>query len=377
MSSKNMSSKFLSAALVLIGLQAEALSQATPAQDEAQQQASRVLDAFQGHWTLDDDVSKKGDKEIIGTSTSPTPAARLDEVRSVRNAALISNRGQLTPGDQRELERLAGEVDAVFPGSFEAHMAEFYAEFPAPSSFVHIEMAAGKDPGREELIAPQLVNAARKDRKEDLVRCSKAMQQRGGVAPALYQLADDILLSVDKNGLLIAAGEMDAFPLWVLQFASSKRPDMVVMDQRLLVDPAYRARMWERAQARGEVPSDAAAFMDQLPRSTSRPVFLSLAVGASVATKYADRLSITGMAMRFGALPDDLKLLEERWKRMHKATNAGPLARNYLLPGSLLLKHYRATGDEKKAANMEAELRTLAARLGATDQLFRNGVLQH
>lgn len=372
-----MSCKFIPIALVLVGLRAEAQSQATPAQDEAQQQASQVLDAYQGNWTVGDDASKKAEKELVGVSTSPTPVARLDEVRSVRNAALISNRGQLTPGDQRELERLAGEVDAVFPGSFEAHMAAFYAEFPAPGSFAHIEMAAGKDPGREELIAPQLLNAARKDKKEDLLRYSKSMQQRGGVAPALYELADDILLSVDKNALLIAAGEMDAYPLWVQQYAVSKRPDVLVMDQRLLADPAYRARMWERAQARGEVPSDAAAFMDRLPRSTSRPVFLSLAVGASVATKYADRLSITGMAMRFGSLPDDLKLLEERWKRMHKPTNAGPLARNYLLPGSLLLKHYRATGDEKKAANMEAELRTLAARLGATDQLFRNGVLQH
>lgn len=371
-----MSPKFLPLALMLLVMRTEAQTQAPAAQD-APQQTSHVHDAFQGDWSVDDGATEDMERKKQEAYYAPTPVERLDDVRSLRNNALISNRGQLTANDRRELERMAGEVNAVFPGTFEAHLAAFYAEFPAPASFAHIELAAEKDPGREELIAPQLVNAARKDHKDDLVRWSKVMQQRGGVAPALYLLAEDILLSVDKNAVLIAAGEMDAYPLWVQQFAANRRSDVLVVDQRLLSDPAYRARMWERAQARGDAPADAAGFMEQLPRSTSKSVFLSLAVGSSLATKYADRLSITGMAMRFGALPDDLKLLEERWKRMHKATNAGPLARNYLLPGSLLLKHYRATGDEKKAANMEAELRTLAARLGATDQLFRNGVLQH
>ena len=373
-----MSSKFLSSVLLLLGLQAEAQSQAIPAQVDAKQQASRVHDAFQGGWSLDANDFEDREKDGVDAAASYRSAVeRLDDIRSVRNDALITNRGQLTATDRIVLDRMAGEVNTEFPGTFEAHLAAFYAEFPSPASFAHVEMAAEKDPGREELIAPQLVNAARKDHGEGLVRWSKVMQQRGGVAPSLYLLAEDILLSVDKNAVLIAAGEMDAYPLWVQQFAANKRTDVMVMDQRLLSDPAYRARMWERAQARGAAPADVAAFMEQLPRSTSRPVFLSLAVGSTVATKYADRLSITGMAMRFGAKPDDLKLLEERWKRMHKATNAGPLARNYLLPGSLLLKHYRGTGDEKKAANMEAELRTLAVRLGATDQLFRNGVLQH
>ena len=62
---------------------------------------------------------------------------------------------------------------------------------------------------------------------------------------------------------------------------------------------------------------------------------------------------------------------------MAKATDAGPLAKNYLLPASILLKHYRDIGDEANASRLEHELRGIAAKLGATNDLIRAGVLQH
>ncbi len=347
-----------------------------PAQDSERKRDTTVKDAVQGGWSY----SRAESREAIDAddAQAPTPQDRLDDLRAVRNEALVKNQGQLTPADRAELERMAGEVNTAFPQSFEAHLAGFYAEFPAPASFTHVDLATARDPNREEIIAPQLVNSARKDQREELVRWSSAMKERGEVAPALYRLAEDMLASVEKNGVLIAAGEMDAYPMWVEQYADGKRNDVLVIDQRLLGDPAYRSRMWERTKAKGTLPIDGPTFIERLPSSIERPVFLSLAVGAQVAGKYKGNLSVTGLALRIGApAQDDITKLEDRWKKMNKALDAGPLARNYLVPGAVLLKHYRAIEDESKASAMEAELRAMAARTGATRLLFENGVLLH
>jgi hypothetical protein len=82
--------------------------------------------------------------------------------------------------------------------------------------------------------------------------------------------------------------------------------------------------------------------------------------------------------MRYSTIPiDNIPLLESRWAAFRKPMDAGPLSQNYLLPGSVLLLHYRAIGDEPRASRLEYELRDLAQRVGATNALFRSGVLAH
>lgn len=364
--------------LLFFGVFVNAQTQA-PAEVRKEEQRARtsmVKDAVQGGWSAQNEAEKL--VEFDAAPALNAPAERLDQLRSVRNEALVRTHGQLTAADKDLIQRMADEVNTAFPLSFEAHLAEFYAQFPAPTSFTHADLALMSGPQRTEIIAPQLVSAARKDQREDLIKWSQAMEQRGEVAPQLYELASDILLSVDKNGVLIAAGEMDAYPLWVMQYANGKRSDVLVVDQRLLADPAYRARMWERARAKGPAPSDATGFLAKLHSATERPLFLSMAVGAQLAGQYRNELNVSGVAFRWGKPdPGEMTRLEQRWQQMNKVADAGPLARNYLLPGAVLLKHHRAVGNEEKAHALEAELRKLAARTGATKLMYENGSFQH
>lgn len=364
---------FLCALYLLAGT---ALAQTeTPTQREVER--TPVKDAVQGGWYASGEADLEKNNSYLLDSLQ-APEEQLDQLRSVRNDALVRHKGKLSPDDATLLKEQAKEINAVLPNSFEGNMANYYAAFPAPAAYGYLEQAATLEPDRQELVTPQLVKAAREDQVADLERSAQAMKQRGEVAPGLYRMAEDILLSVDRNGILIAAGEMDACPVWVEQFADDNRSDVLTIDQRLLGDPAYRARMWQRAGAKGAVPSGAAAFIDQLYTATPRPVFLSLAVGQQLAALYSTQLYVTGLAMRMSAEPaGDPSLLEERWRRMHKAMDAGPLSGNYLVPGTALLNHYRTNGDEERSAALEHELRTIAGRTGNTPRMYSNGVFQH
>lgn len=349
---------------------------AQSAAQEAVLLAPAVADPCQGGWGAPVEAAEK---EVLTVDAVPILDARhqLDQLRQERNASLARNAGTLPAADKTRLAQLSGTLNTTAPNSFEAHMANYYSQFPAPAAFQHLELAMMQDMDRDELIAPRLANAARKDNATELALRAKDMKARGRIAPALYAVADDILASLEPGAVLFAAGEMDAYPLWVEQFANGRHKDVLVVDERLLVDAAYRTRIWERTKARGEVPGEA-GFIAALAAATTRPIYLSLALGSTALGPLKDRLYVTGMAMRLSSTPvDNMPLIEARWDRLKKPTDAGPLSKNYLVPGAVLLTHYRTIGDEARAARLEHELRTMARKLGATNDLVKSGILQH
>ena len=358
----------------LLGLGQAGTEKAEP----QQQQRAVVAEPYQGGWN----VPAAAAKEEADTSPSFTPPAagaqqQLDLLRWERNASLARNAGAIPSVDHARLVDLAMDLNSTAPNSFEAHMANYYAQFPAPSAFQELELATAKGADREELLAPRLVNAARKDNTAELTARAKDMKAKGRIAPSLYKVAEDILASLEPEAVLFAAGDMDAFPLWVEQFANGRQKDVLVVDERLLGDAAYRTRIWERTKAKGAVATQA-GFIGSLAAATTRPVYLSLALGQQAMAPLKDQLYVTGLAMRWSRTPvDNMPLLEARWDRMRKPLDAGPLSKNYLVPGAVLLTHYRNIGDEARAARLELELRAMAKSLGATSNLVKSGILQH
>lgn len=351
--------------------------------ESVQQQRSSVRDAYQGGWQV---AAETRSREVAADDANFTYlldsvghlSLSLDRFREERNAALARNQGQLNEADRTQLRQQAVVLNSMQPNSFEGRLANYFAEFPSQAAWSELDMAARLQPARLELVAPVLTKAVRDGDRANLVPAAKDMKARGDVAPALYMLADDILLSVERGAVLVAAGEMDGFPLLVRQYAEGKRNDVLVIDHRLLDDPAYRATAWKQADASGAVPASATAFLDALDTRTKRPVFFSLALGRSVAARYAGRLHVSGLAMRVSdSACCPIAALDEAWKKMRKTAEAGPLSRNYLVPAVVLLKHYRESGDERRASELEHQVRQMAQRMGATRELQATGILPH
>lgn len=337
-----------------------------------------MTDPVQGGWRPVEQERNAALWQVIAEEQPANNEALLNQYRSARNASLARNEGDIPPSDKAELDQLADRINERAPNSFEAHLARFYALFPAPEAFMALDLAKARDRERPELIGPLLMNAVRTGNSSEMARWGRALKDHGDIAPGLWRMADDLLLSVEKDAVLFTAGEMDAYPLWSKQVANGDRKDVLIVDQRLLVDPAYRARIWERTRASGTAPDDPGGFIMRLAAATPRPVYLSLALGQQRTRPLRGGLYVTGLAARYTTANwNNMPALAKNWNAMAKATEAGPLARNYLLPGAILLGHYRRIGDEANAALLEHELRGIANKLGATNDLVRTGVFQH
>ena len=336
------------------------------------------MNVLQGGW--DNNVANmQADQWKNANTSGPSNALmQLNWLRSEQNAMISNNNGVLKQADKAQLDRIADDIKTTAPGSFEQHLADYFVEFPKAAAFNELETAYNLAPDRTELLAPMLSKAMLDGNTSELKKWSGEMQRRGGVVPSLKAAATDLLLSIPADGILFTNGDMDTQPAVIRQVQQQEKPGVLIVDRRLLAEPGYRARTWREAGAKGAVPSDGTAFAKALLRSTERPLYFALSLDPSWLAAFPGQLHAVGAAFRVGpASPSDATLLAEHWASMNKPMDAGPLSRNYLLPGAILLNQYRSTGDETRASQLEHELRRMAAATGATQDLYKMGILQH
>ncbi|MBL7962410.1 MAG: hypothetical protein JNM31_01075 [Flavobacteriales bacterium] len=360
----------------LFGIARLAAQNTAPAATAPQQQAA-VPEPIQGAWyTAGAGQSMRTEREYLDVGM--TVQGNWNALRQTRNEMLATRSGQLLPEDREQLRLRADDLARMAPNSFEAHMARYYAEFPATAAMEALSAAYQVAPDRTELAGPMLGAALRNGDKAGVDQWATRLAAPGMVTNPLLDYATDLLASVDRNAVIFTNGDLDTYPALVRVHAGRVRPDVLIIDRRSLNDAAYRQRCWKDAGAKGQAPADDPRFASQLAVATDRPVYLAASMERGWLDALSPQLYCTGLAFRVGPAPaDHMRALEQRWKALHKTTEAGPLSRNYLMPGSLLLQHYRAAGDEGRTAAMEHELRQLAKRIGALDRLYQAGVLTH
>ena len=348
------------------------------AQTNAETSKMKADEPYQGGWRLEDQQQDAQMWKALSEKEPANAQARYNYFVSTRNASLARNEGELPETDKKQLVTIAGELKKEAPNSFEAHMAEFHLQFPARSAFTQLNAAAAVGPGRPELLGPQLAKAMMDGDEGGIQRACKEIFERGGISAALMDVATDLLQSVDQNGIVITNGEMDTYPAVVRQRNFGLRKDVLVIDQRMLADGGYRERCWSKANAVGQAPPDGVAFVRGLLNATTRPVFLALSLDPSWAKALDNELYVTGLALRYShQRVDNIPKLEARWTSMTRNMYAGPLTANYLLPGAVLLRHYRANGDEAKASRIQHEIRGIAESQGLTTRLYQLGIIEH
>lgn len=336
------------------------------------------MNVLQGGWDNNVANSRAAQWQTTNSQNPGNAAFQWNWFRSEYDAMNSNNNAVLRMEDRKELNTIAEEIKTTAPGSFEHHLADYYVEFPAPTAYAELEAAYKLAPERTELLAPMLSKAMLDGNTAELKKWSGEMQRRGGVVPSLKAAATDLLLSLPANGILFTNGDMDTQPAVIRQVQQQEKPGVLIVDKRLLAEPGYRARIWKEAGAKGATPADGPAFAKVLLGSTERPVYFALSLDPSWLAAFPGQLHAVGAAFRVGpASPSDGALLAEHWASMKKPMDAGPLSRNYLLPGAILLNQYRTSGDETKASRIEHELRRMAAATGATQDLYKMGVLQH
>jgi hypothetical protein len=186
-------------------------------------------------------------------------------------------------------------------------------------------------------------------------------------------------MSLDKDAVLVTAGDLDTFPIWLLQYAKGIRPDVTVINNGLISDREYRVRMMKEhgIEGKSDTPMTPREFYKSLAESnTRRPIYFALTVDPELTDLIKDDLYTVGLANRYSPKRiDNIALLEKNWGSFRldylnldfyrdQSHYSNDLIReiemNYVTPAYLLYEHYMLAGDRERAE----KLRDLALGVG-------------
>jgi len=290
----------------------------------------------------------------------------------------------------QRMTNLLADMERAIPNTFESHFCKWWNGGNDASLFPELEAAYRIRQDYAE-VSSDFVSYYELKGDYDKMKffCTKWYESKS-LSPSLLNYNYNVLMSLDKDAVLVTVGDNDTYPIWILQYAMGIRPDVTVINASLITIPEYRERMmkehgiegdgtlidWERMET---TPYETcmAQFLQSLAESNRKhPFYVALTVGPDYLSLIEKNLYTVGLANRYSAHRiDNIAILEKNWSMFRLdyldrefygesyLFNTGQLPllnMNYVTPALILYEHRLLAGDEAGADRF----RELALKLG-------------
>lgn len=328
----------------------------------------------------------------------PTDAAAwLNLYKATRYAGFRDT--ALTPKEKAaRQEAVVNAMEKAIPNTFEYHYAKWWSGGNDASRFEHLQKALSLREDYAELSDEFIAYYELKGNTERVKFFSQKWYATQEMPSGLLHYNYNVLMSLEKNAILVTAGDNDTYPIWLLQYARNVRPDVVVLNTGLIGDPEYRAQLMKRNNIAGnaslldmEKRKDVkwhqamAEFLRSVAESnTERPVYFALTTDPEYLQPISERLYTVGLVNKYSEKRiDNIAVLQKNWERFHldyldgdvysepySAFNQQLLAQinmNYVTPALLLYEHSLIAGRTHEADRYRDYILRIA-RAGGQEQ---------
>lgn len=292
-------------------------------------------------------------------------------------------------------------IEKAIPGTFTYHLMIGWGGKNKDSE-KHIEQAYAMQPSHplifKEVVVLREIKSGLNERKD----LNKKWFESGDCSPYIMNYMSNLLLSLDKEAILFTFGDLDTYPIWMLQDVKLLRVDVAPCNMHLLRMPEYRQQLFKRYGIR--LPeTESAQFDEEFKKGTAtnwsyeqqedwnarlikaiaqhnpqRPVYVSLTGGDRPTTKLLEeKLYLTGLASKFSEQKfDNLALMRKNYEQNYLldylTMTFSPDAslpfvedwvnQNYIPSFIKLHNHYLLSGETEKAAKIRKYIELIAKR---------------
>lgn len=316
-------------------------------------------------------------------------AAWLNYFKAERYAGFCDTSRSQAEKSER-MKALIAAMSTAVPNSFEYHYAAWWNGGNKQEEFPHLEKAYQIRPDDAELSDDFISHYELEGNKEQMQSFCRKWYATRTVSPALLNYHYNVLISLEKNAVLVTSGDNDTYPVWLLQYAKGVRPDVTVLNTGLIGMPEYREKLLKDNGLGGDPslldmskregvswPDAMAEFLQSVAQKTEkRPVYFALTASPEYTTRVREDLYTVGLVSRYSPKRlDNIALLKKNWEKYHlDYLDFAPydenylfnkqllpqLNMNYITPAVLLYEHYILAGDREDAEQMS----NFALRIG-------------
>jgi len=292
--------------------------------------------------------------------------ARLFESFTPHSRDLSNERKQI-------LADVLKQVETNLPNSFSFYYLSYLNnQSKSEASLQLLQKAAEKNSYYPEMWDDLLFSHYIKGNKKGIVEMTDNLFNSSIYSSAVMEYNQNVLSSVEKNGVLVTYGNIDSYPLLIWQEKFNIRKDVRIICLEWLSNEKYSADI---AKVLGITTESILNVSEEkalgaILKATKKKVYLGLTLPPAFLKKQSGSLYCTGLAMLYSSKPvSNIESLETNWTSLFKRKylyNNDDINRNYLIP--LVILHQAET-DVAKKTEYRQTIDFLSNSIGANQNL--------
>jgi len=302
---------------------------------------------------------------------------------SVRFADYTTKTKSVAPTTQSKLNEIVEGMEENVSSSYEYHFVKYWNSNYDVNEFHHLEKAYALKPNAQDLYDDFIAHYELTNDSKGKAKYCKKWLDSNQLDPQLIEYNRNVLKTLPKNAVFIANGEMDTYPIWILQEVEGFRTDVQVLNLDLLAKKEYRKRILKEAGLQSNVgfsATDPKKFLfDLADNNYAKGIYFGLTMNPTVLHHLQNRLFLTGLAFRYDPVTiDNMPELVSNWENKMSTSYLNTAAQddavtklnmNYIMPALLLYSHYTEQGATAKAKQLEDIIRLVAMRNGKLNEV--------
>lgn len=289
--------------------------------------------------------------------------AWLNYYKAERYKHYSANGSGISNDVQKRLNGILASMEKNLAGSFAFEYCSYLNGNKSNAAYVHLRSAYAKNPGATELIDDMLSDAIIRRDEAAIQQFTAALSHSGIYSASEVEYSKNVLNSIEKNAVLITNGNVDTYPILLIQRLQNFRTDVKVISLDFLNNETYAA------QIAGEyaVSFNRSSLSKKISKlSSTVPVYISLTLPPDILNDLRQNLYCTGLAMKHSrTVIENLPSLVYNWEYLFsklQLQSNDPLNKNYILPLILLDEYYRTQGKISEADSVRQIAMQLSAR---------------
>jgi len=291
-----------------------------------------------------------------------------------------------------DLNKIIKEIGEAIPNTFDYHYLTYRNGHSDPTLINHLEIAYKLEPNRVETYDGFVSYYEMTRELEKKKNFNQKWYDSGEISPGIMSWNYNVMMSLEKEAILLTFGDNDTYPLWMLQDVKNVGRNVAVLNIHLLKRKNYRDAVFAdyniAAYDKSEIDFDnntdfINSIIEHLFARSHRPVYLGISVPVSLREPNSDQLYLVGMAFKYSENSfDNIGILKNNYENrfltdylkidFENEISASVLSKmnlNYLPAFMLLLEHYRSNDFTEKAKELKQIILKIADEGGRKEKV--------
>ncbi len=282
----------------------------------------------------------------------------------------------LNTNEEAELATIINQMKAALGESYEYQYASYLQLNKKDEGLAYLERAYSLNPTNPEIWDDKLFKAVIEENEADQRGFANALVEVGYYSGALMEYNSNVLNSVAQNAVLITYGQLDTYPLMVMQKGYNYRPDVKIICIEWLNSEKYKSQLSKKLGVSVQ------HWSSQTPVKTiiadlKQPVYVGLTVPPTQLKEIKSQLYCTGLAFLYSMSNiNNLESLHYNWINLFAknfVTNSEPINANYTMALVQLSAYYGQTGNNQRKLEVDQYLKEIG-RIHQLEKLIKKHI---